>query len=158
MKRQVKGSTSFYVALQEGKRSDYSIMLDGTGMKLTHIASGVPDWLVDVVQVRFEIGPILILAHGAAEQTLAFLFQQRMGRDLTYSEDAGTIHVHARREAAFEGDAGENTITPTLGLAWSIDGGAGIDTIVILATLPQMHVEASATGHTLQRMTDGAML
>lgn len=63
------------MALQEGKRSDYSIMLDGTGMKLTHIASGVTDWLVDLEQVRFETGPILTLAHGAAEQSLAFLFQ-----------------------------------------------------------------------------------
>ncbi|MBS7780759.1 hypothetical protein [Acidovorax sp. CCYZU-2555] len=61
----LKGGTGFDVALQEGKRSDYSIMLDGAGTKITHIASGVTVWLVDVVQVRFETGPTLILAHGA---------------------------------------------------------------------------------------------
>ena len=58
-----------------------------------------------------------------------------MGHDLTYSEDAGTIHVDAWREAAFEGDAGEDIITATLGLAWSIDGGAGFDTVVFPAAL-----------------------
>ena len=194
----LNGGTGFDVALQEGKRSDYSITLDGAGIKLTHIASGVTDWLVDVEQVRFETGPILTLAHSAAEEAASFLFQQWMGRDLTQAEgaviqtldglsalqvaqlfalvypqqagsktpeqlldgmeDAGAIRVNAERTTAFVGDADNNTITPTLGLAWSIDGDAGIDTIVFPATLAQTHIEASANGFTLQRMTDGAML
>ena len=194
----LNGGTGFDVALQEGKRSDYSITLDGTGIKLTHIATSVADWLVDVEQVRFETGPILTVAHSAAEEAAAFLFQQWMGRDLTQAEGAviqtldglsalqvaelfaqvfpqqaggktaqqllegmeaaGAIRVDVARETTFVGDAGNNTFTPPMGLAWTVDGGAGIDTIVIPATLAQMHVEASATGHTLQRMTDGAML
>nr|WP_249729050.1 putative Ig domain-containing protein [Acidovorax sp. CCYZU-2555] len=194
----LNGGTGFDVALQEGKRSDYSITLDGTGIKLTHIATSVADWLVDVEQVRFETGPILTVAHSAAEEAAAFLFQQWMGRDLTQAEGAviqtldglsalqvadlfaqvfpqqaggktaqqllegmetaGAIRVDAARETAYVGDAGNNTFTPPMGLAWTVDGGAGIDTIVIPATLAQMHVEASAAGHTLQRMTDGAML
>ncbi|WP_349630274.1 Ig-like domain-containing protein [Acidovorax sp. CCYZU-2555] len=194
----LNGGTGFDVALQEGKRSDYSITLDGTGIKLTHIATSVADWLVDVEQVRFETGPILTVAHSAAEEAAAFLFQQWMGRDLTQSEGAviqtldglsalqvadlfaqvfpqqaggktaqqllegmetaGAIRVDVARDTTFVGDAGNNTFTPPMGLAWTVDGGAGIDTIVIPATLAQMHVEASATGHTLQRMTDGAML
>ncbi|MBS7780758.1 hypothetical protein [Acidovorax sp. CCYZU-2555] len=89
---------------------------------------------------------------------MAFLSQQWMGRELIQSEDTRTRHVDAWREAAFEGDAGDKTITPTLGLAWSIDGGACIDTIVFPATLAQMHIEASATDFRLQRMNDGAML
>jgi VCBS repeat-containing protein len=196
----LNGGTGFDVALQEGKRSDYTVTLDGAGVKLTHNASGVSDWLVDVEQVRFATGPSLTLAHSAAEEAAAFLFQRWMGRDLTPSEGAviqtlagqtalqvadlfaqvypqqaggrtaqqlldgmsgagaGAIRVDAQRETAYIGDAGDNSFTPTPGLAWSVDGGAGIDTIVFPATLAQTHLEASATGFTLQRMTDGAML
>jgi len=194
----LNGGTGFDVALQEGKRSDYTVASDGAGIKLTHTASGVADWLVDVEQVRFETGTILTVAHSAAEEAAAFLFQQWMGRDLTQSEGAviqtldglsalqvaelfaqvfpqqaagrapaqllegmegkGAIRVDAERAAEFLGDAGNDTITPTLGLAWSVDGGAGVDTLVFPATLAQTHIEASAAGFTLQRMTDGAML
>ena len=194
----LNGGTGFDVALLEGKRSDYSITLDGQGIKLTHIASEVADWLVDVEQVRFATGPSLTVAHSEAEETAAFLFRQRMEREPTPSEgaviqtldglsaqqvaelfalvypqqaagktpaqllegmeSAGAIRVDAERAAAFVGDAGNNTITPTLGLAWSVDGGGGIDTLVFPATLAQTHIEASAAGFTLQRMTDGAML
>ncbi|MEG1117475.1 MAG: hypothetical protein RSE46_20750, partial [Janthinobacterium sp.] len=194
----LNGGTGFDVALQEGKRNDYSITLDGAGIKLTHIASGVSDWLVDVEQLRFDTGPILTVAHSAAEEAAAFLFQQWMGRDLTQSEGAviqtldglsavqvaelfaqvfpqqaggktaqqllagmeaaGAIRVDAVRETTFVGGASDNTITPTLGLAWTIDGGAGTDTLVFPATLAQTHIEASDNGFTLHRMTDGAML
>jgi hypothetical protein len=194
----LNGGTGFDVALQEGKRSDYTVTLDGAGVKLTHNASGVSDWLVDVEQVRFATGPSLTVAHSEAEEAAAFLFQRWMGRDLTPSEGAviqtlagqtalqvadlfaqvypqqaggrtaeqlldgmagaGAIRVDAQRETAYIGDAGDNSFTPAPGLAWSVDGGAGIDTIVFPATLAQTHLEASATGFTLQRMTDGAML
>ena len=194
----LNGGTGFDVAIQEGKRTDYTVTLDGAGIKLTHIASGVVDWLVDVQQVRFETGPILTVAHSAAEEAAAFLFQKWMGHDLTQSEGAviqtldglsavqvanlfaqvypqqagdktaqqllngmeaaGAIRVDADRSTKYVGDAGDNTLTPTLGLAWNVDGGAGIDTLVFPATLAETYIEASATGFTLQRMTNGAML
>src|SRR5690606_13707399 len=87
-RERLNGGTGFDVALQEGKRSDYTVASDGAGIKLTHTASGVAEWLVDVEQVRFETGPILTVAHSAAEEAAAFLFQQWMGRDLTQSEGA----------------------------------------------------------------------
>ncbi len=195
----LNGGTGFDVALQEGKKTDYTITLDGAGIKLTHIASGISDWLVDVEQVRFETGPLLTVAHSAAEEAGAYLFQKWIGRDLTQSEGAiiqtltgktalevatlfaqvfpqqaagktpaqllegmsaaSTIRVDAVREVTVTGDAGHNTITPTLGLARYVDGGAGIDTVVISATLAQTHLQANGSGNfTLQRMTDGAML
>ena len=194
----LNGGTGFDVALQEGKRSDYSITLDGAGIKLTHIATSVADWLVDVEQVRFETGPSLTVAHSAAEEAAAFLFQKWMGRDLTQAEGAviqtldglsavqvaalfaqvypqqaagktaqqllegmeaaGAIRVDADRSTKYVADAGDNTFTPTLGLAWNLDGGAGIDTLVFPATLAETYIETSAKGFTLQRMTDGAML
>ncbi len=194
----LNGGTGFDVALQEGKRSDYSITLDGAGVKLTHGVSGVSDWMVDVEQVRFATGPSLTVAHSEAEEAAAFLFQRWMGRDLTPSEGAviqtlagqtalqvaglfakvypqqaagktaqqlldgmeaaGAIRVDADRSTKYVADAGDNTFSPTLGLAWNLDGGAGIDTLVFPATLAETYIEASATGFTLQRMTDGAML
>ncbi|MES2609349.1 MAG: hypothetical protein V4679_03860 [Pseudomonadota bacterium] len=112
------------MAVQEGARSDYTVTLEGAGIQLTHTASGISDWRVDVEQVRLATG-----------QSLAV-------RDVTVS-----------------GDAGNNTIGPTLGLARYVDGGAGTDTVVIPATLLQTHVQANGNGSfTLQRMTDGAML
>jgi uncharacterized repeat protein (TIGR02059 family) len=194
----LNGGTGFDIALQEGKRSDYTITLDGAGVKLTHDASGVSDWLVDVEQVRFATGPSLTVAHSEAEEAAAFLFQQWMGRDPTPSEgaviqtlagqtalqvadlfaqvypqqaggrtaqqlldgmdSAGAIRVDAARASTFTGDAGDNSFTPTPGLAWSVDGGAGVDTVVFPASFAQLHIEASDAGFTLQRMTDGAML
>ena len=194
----LNGGTGFDVAIQEGKRTDYTVTLDGAGIKLTHVASGVSDWLVDVEQVRFDTGPSLTLAHSAAEEAAAFLFQQWMGRDLTQSEGAviqtldglsavqvadlfaqvfpqqaggrtaqqllegmetaGAIRVDADRSTKYVGDAGDNTFTPTLGMAWNVDGGAGIDTLVFPATLAQTYIDASTTGFTLQRMADGAVL
>ncbi|MEG0225067.1 MAG: calcium-binding protein, partial [Comamonas sp.] len=194
----LNGGTGYDVALQEGKRSDYTITLEGAGIKLTHGASGVSDWLVDVEQVRFATGPSLTVAYSEAEEAAAFLFQQWMGREPTPSEgaviqtlqgktalqvaelfalvfpqqaggrtaqqllegmdSAGAIRVDAERATAFTGDAGDNTFTPTPGLAWSVDGGAGIDTVVFPASFAQMHIEARDAGFTLQRMTDGAML
>jgi Ca2+-binding RTX toxin-like protein len=195
----LNGGTGFDVAIQEGKRTDYTITLEAAGIKLTHIASGVSDWLVDVEQVRFETGPILTVAHSAAEEAGAFLFQKWLGRDLTQGEGAaiqalegwsaeqvatafaqlfpaqtagksvaqqlegmgaaGIVRVDAARDVVVNGDAAHNTITPVLGLAKSVDGGAGIDTVVIPATLAQTHIQHNANGSfTLQRMTDGAML
>jgi len=194
----LNGGTGFDVAVQEGKRSDYTLVLDGAGIKLTHVASGVSDWLVDVEQVRFATGPSLTVAHSAAEEAAAHLFQQWMGRDLTQSEGAaiqtleglsalqvadlfaqvfpqqaggrsaqqllegmsgaGAIRVDAARATTFTGDAGDNSFTPAPGLAWSVDGGAGTDTVVFPASFAQLHIEASDAGFTLQRMTDGAML
>jgi len=72
---------------------------------------------------------------------------------------AGAIRVDAVRDVTVTGDAGHNTISPTLGLARYVDGGAGTDTVVIPATLGQTHVQAHGNGNfTLQRLTDGAML
>ncbi len=194
----LNGGTGFDVAIQEGKRTDYTVTLEGNGIRLTHTASGVSDWLVDVEQVRFATGPSLTVAHSAAEEAAAFLFQKWIGRDLSQAEggiiqtltgktalevatlfaqvfpqqsagktpaqllegmaDAGAIRVDAIRDVTVTGDAGNNTIIPTLGLARYVDGGAGIDTVVIPATLGQTHLNANPTGFTLQRMTDGAML
>jgi uncharacterized repeat protein (TIGR02059 family) len=195
----LNGGTGFDVAIQEGQRTDYTITLEGAGIKLTHTASGVSDWLVDVEQVRFATGPSLTVAHSAAEEAGAYLFQKWTGRDLTQSEGAiiqaltgktalevatlfaqffpeqsagrtpaqllegmsaaGAIRVDAVRDVVVSGDAGHNTITPVLGLARSVDGGAGIDTVVIPATLAQTHIQHNANGsYTLQRLTDGAML
>lgn len=71
---------------------------------------------------------------------------------------AGIVPVDVR-EVAAGGDAGNNTITPTLGLARYVDGGAGIDTVVVSATLAQTYVQHNANGSTtLQRLTDGAMV
>ena len=195
----LNGGTGFDVAIQEGARTDYTVTLEGAGIKLTHTASGVSDWLVDVEQVRFATGPSLTVAHSAAEEAAAFLFQKWLGRDLTQSEgaviqtlagqsaeqvatlfaqvfptqtagktpaqllegmaSAGAIRVDAIREVTVTGDAGNNTISPTLGLARFVDGGAGTDTVVIPATLAQTHVQHNANGsYTLQRLTDGAMV
>ena len=195
----LNGGTGFDVAIQEGSRTDYTVTLDGAGIKLTHTASGVSDWLVDVEQVRFATGPSLTVAHSAAEEAAAYLFQKWIGRDLNQGEgaviqtvtgwsaeqvatafaqlfptqsagkttaqllegmaSAGAIRVDAVREVTVTGDAGNNTITPTLGLARYVDGGAGIDTAVIPATLGQTFVQHNASGSTtLQRLTDGAML
>ncbi|MFN9471099.1 MAG: hypothetical protein ACK59X_06605, partial [Acidovorax sp.] len=177
----------------------YTVTLDGAGIKLTHTASGVSDWLVDVEQVRFATGPSLTVAHSAAEEAAAYLFQKWLGRDLTQSEgaiiqtlagqsaeqvatlfaqvfptqaagktaaqllegmaSAGAIRVDAVRDVIVNGDAGNNTVSPALGLARFVDGGAGIDTVVIPATLAQTFVQANGAGNfTLQRLTDGAML
>ncbi len=195
----LNGGTGFDVAIQEGKRTDYTVTLEGNGIRLTHTATGVSDWLVDVEQVRFATGPSLTVAHSAAEEAAAFLFQKWIGRDLSQAEgaviqtltgqsalqvatlfaqvfaqqsagktpaqllegmaDAGAIRVDAVRDVTVTGDAGNNTIIPTLGLARYVDGGAGIDTVVIPATLAQTHLQANGGGNfTLQRMTDGAML
>jgi hypothetical protein len=195
----LNGGTGFDVAIQEGARTDYTVTLEGAGIKLTHTASGVPDWLVDVEQVRFASGPSLTVAHSAAEEAAAFLFQKWLGRELTQSEGAivqtlaghsaeqvaslfaqlfptqlagktatqlldglstaGAIRIDAVRDVFVSGDAAHNTITPTLGLARYVDGGAGIDTVVLPATLAQTHVQHNANGSfTLQRLTDGAMV
>ncbi|MDZ7862901.1 Ig-like domain-containing protein [Acidovorax sp.] len=195
----LNGGTGFDVAVQEGARSDYTVTLEGAGIKLTHTASGVSDWLVDVEQVRFATGPSLTVAHSAAEEAGAYLFQKWVGRDLNQGEGAitqtltgktalevatlfaqffpeqsagrtpaqllegmgaaGAIRVDAIRDVTVTGDAGHNTINPTLGLARYVDGGAGTDTVVIPATLGQTHVQAHGNGNfTLQRLTDGAML
>lgn len=84
----LNGGTGFDVALQEGKRSDYTAVLDGAGIRLTHTASGVSDWLVDIEQVHFDTGPILTVAHSAAEEAVAYLAAKWVGRDLTQSEGA----------------------------------------------------------------------
>jgi uncharacterized repeat protein (TIGR02059 family) len=195
----LNGGTGFDVAVQEGKRTDYTATLEANGIRLTHIASGVSDWLVDVEQVRFETGPILTVAHSAAEEAAAYLFQKWIGRDLTQAEgtviqtlkgqsaeqvatlfaqvfptqaagktpaqllegmaSAGAVRVDAIREVTVADATGHNTITPTLGLARFVDGGAGIDTVVLPATLAQTFVQANGNGaFTLQRLTDGAML
>ncbi|MGV3682759.1 MAG: DUF4347 domain-containing protein [Acidovorax sp.] len=195
----LNGGTGFDVAIQEGARTDYTVTLEGAGIKLTHTASGVSDWLVDVEQVRFATGPSLTVAHSAAEEAAAYLFQKWIGRELNQSEGAaiqtlagqsaeqvatlfaqvfpqqsagktpaqllegmaggGAIRVDAVRDVIVSGDAGNNTITPTLGLARYVDGGAGIDTVVIPATLGQTFVQHNASGsYTLQRLTEGAML
>ncbi len=196
---QLNGGTGFDVALQEGQRIDYTITLEGQGIRLTHIASGVSDLLVDVEQVRFEAGPIVTVAHSAAEQAAAYLFRQWMGRDLTQAEGAviQTLDgasalevaalfaqvfpseaagkspeallagmasstdlglVNADRTTAVSVDGLDNTIMPTLGLARFVEGGAGIDTVVIPATLAQIHLQAGTSGFTVQRLSDGAML
>ncbi|MDP4079030.1 calcium-binding protein, partial [Acidovorax sp. A1169] len=49
----LNGGTGFDVAIQEGQKTDYTVTLEGAGIKLTHTATGVSDWLVDVEQVRF---------------------------------------------------------------------------------------------------------
>ncbi len=195
----LNGGTGFDVAIQEGQKTDYTVTLDGAGIKLTHTATGVSDWLVDVEQVRFATGPSLTVAHSAAEEAGAYLFQKWIGRDLNQGEgaiiqsltgktalevatlfaqffpeqsagktpaqllegmgSAGAIRVDAVRDITVTGDAGNNTITPTLGLARYVDGGAGIDTVVIPATLGQTYVQSQNNGtFTLQRLTDGAML
>ncbi|MBB6564185.1 hypothetical protein HNP48_006912 [Acidovorax soli] len=195
----LNGGSGFDVAIQEGARTDYTVTLDGAGIKLTHTASGVSDWLVDVEQVRFATGPSLTVAHSAAEEAAAYLFQKWLGRDLTQGEgaiiqpftttsatevatlfaqffpqqsagktpaqllegmaSAGAMRVDAIRDVTVTGNAGNNTISPTLGLARFVDGGAGTDTVVIPATLGQSHVQQNANGgYTLQRLTDGAML
>ncbi len=195
----LNGGTGFDVAVQEGARTDYTVTLEGAGIKLTHTASGVSDWLVDVEQVRFATGPSLTVAHSAAEEAGAYLFQKWIGRDLNQGEGAviqsltgktalevatlfaqffpeqsagktpaqllegmntaGAVRVDAIRDVTVTGDAGHNTIGPTLGLARYVDGGAGTDTVVIPATLGQTHVQAHGNGSfTLQRLTDGAML
>jgi hypothetical protein len=195
----LNGGTGFDVAVQEGARTDYTVTLDGAGIKLTHTATGISDWLVDVEQVRFATGPSLTVAHSAAEEAGAYLFQKWLGRDLNQGEGAiiqsltgktalematlfaqffpeqsagksptqllegmgtaGAIRVDAIRDVTVTGDAGNNTITPTLGLARYVDGGAGIDTVVIPATLSQTYVQSQNNGtFTLQRLTDGAML
>ncbi|MDP4077962.1 DUF4347 domain-containing protein [Acidovorax sp. A1169] len=195
----LNGGTGFDVAVQEGARTDYTVTLEGAGIKLTNTASGVSDWLVDVEQVRFATGPSLTVAHSAAEEAGAYLFQKWLGRDLNQGEGAiiqsltgktalevatlfaqvfpeqsagksptqllegmstaGAIRVDAIRDVTVTGDAGNNTITPTLGLARYVDGGAGIDTVVIPATLSQTYVQSQNNGtFTLQRLTDGAML
>ncbi|CAN7487544.1 Ig-like domain-containing protein [Acidovorax sp. LjRoot66] len=195
----LNGGTGFDVAIQEGTRTDYTVTLEGAGIKLTHTATGVSDWLVDVEQVRFATGPSLTVAHSAAEEAGAYLFQKWIGRDLNQGEGAiiqsltgktalevatlfaqvfpeqsagktpaqllegmgaaGAIRVDAVRDITVTGDAGNNTITPTLGLARYVDGGAGIDTVVIPATLGQTYVQSQNNGSfTLQRLTDGAML
>ncbi|MDZ7866842.1 DUF4347 domain-containing protein [Acidovorax sp.] len=196
----LNGGTGFDVALQQGTRTDYTLTLDsGGGMRLTHTATGVSDWLIDVEQVRFDSGPILTLAHSAAERAAAHLFQTWLGRDLTQGEGAiiqtlagwsaeqvatafaqlfpaqaagktvaqlldgmdtaGIVPVDAVRDVIVNGNAAHNTIAPTLGLARQVDGGAGIDTVLVPATLAQTHVQQHADGSfTLQRLTDGAML
>jgi methionine-rich copper-binding protein CopC len=195
----LNGGTGFDVAIQEGARTDYTVTLEGAGIKLTHTASGVSEWMVDVEQVRFATGPSLTVAHSAAEEAAAYLFQKWLGRDLTQSEgaiiqtlagqsaeqvatlfaqvfptqaagktaaqllegmaSAGAIRVDAVRDVIVNGDAGNNTVSPALGLARFVDGGAGIDTVVIPATLAQTFVQANGAGNfTLQRLTDGAML
>ncbi len=195
----INGGTGFDVALQSGQRADYTATLEGQGIRLTHTATGVSDWLVDVEQVRFDTGPGLTVAHSAAEEAAAFLFAKWLGRDLTPSEGAavqtlaghtatevatlfaqlfpqqsvgktaaqlldgmagaGALRVDAVREVAVNGDAGNNTISPTLGLARYVDGGAGIDTVVIPATLAQTLVQTHGNGNaTVHRLTDGAML
>jgi len=195
----LNGGTGFDVAIQEGTRADYTVTLEGAGIKLTHTATGVSDWLVDVEQVRFATGPSLTVAHSAAEEAGAYLFQKWIGRDLNQGEGAiiqsltgktalevatlfaqvfpeqsagktpaqllegmgaaGAVRVDAVRDITVTGDAGNNTITPTLGLARYVDGGAGIDTVVIPATLGQTYVQSQNNGSfTLQRLTDGAML
>ncbi|MDP4076332.1 DUF4347 domain-containing protein [Acidovorax sp. A1169] len=193
----LNGGTGFDVAVQEGARTDYTVTLEGAGIKLTHTATGVSDWLVDVEQVRFATGPSLTVAHSAAEEAGAYLFQKWLGRDLNQGEGAiiqtltgktalevatlfaqvfpeqsagrtpaqllegmaGAVRVDAVRDVTVTGDAGNNTITPTLGLARYVDGGAGIDTVVIPATLGQTYVQSQNNGtFTLQRLTDGAML
>ena len=195
----LNGGTGFDVAIQEGTRTDYTVTLEGAGIKLTHTASGVSEWLVDVEQVRFATGPSLTVAHSAAEKAAAYLFQKWIGHDLNQGEgaiiqsltgktalevatlfaqvfptqaagktpaqllegmaSAGAIRVDAIRDVTVTGDAGNNTITPTLGLARFVDGGAGTDTVVIPATLSQTYVQSQNNGSfTLQRLTDGAML
>ncbi|WP_428001679.1 DUF4347 domain-containing protein [Acidovorax sp.] len=195
----LNGGTGFDVAIQEGTRADYTVTLEGAGIKLTHTATGVSDWLVDVEQVRFATGPSLTVAHSAAEEAGAYLFQKWIGRDLNQGEGAiiqsltgktalevatlfaqvfpeqsagktpaqllegmgaaGAVRVDAVRDVTVTGDAGNNTISPTLGLARYVDGGAGIDTVVIPATLSQTYVQSQNNGSfTLQRLTDGAML
>jgi len=195
----LNGGTGFDVAIQEGQKTDYTVTLEGAGIKLTHTASGVSDWLVDVEQVRFATGPSLTVAHSAAEEAGAYLFQKWLGRDLNQGEGAiiqsltgktalevatlfaqffpeqsagktpaqllegmgaaGAVRVDAVRDITVTGDAGNNTISPTLGLARYVDGGAGIDTVVIPATLGQTYVQSQNNGtFTLQRLTDGAML
>ncbi|MDR6153050.1 putative repeat protein (TIGR02059 family) [Acidovorax delafieldii] len=195
----MNGGTGFDVAIQEGARSDYTVTLDGAGVKLTNTATGVSDRLVDVEQVRFATGPSLTVVHSAAEEAGAYLFQKWLGRDLNQGEgaviqsitgwsaeqvaiafaqlfptqsagkttaqllegmaSAGAIRVDAIREVTVTGDADNNIITPTLDLAQHVDGGAGIDTVVIPTTLGQTYVQANGAGNfTLQRLTDGAML
>ena len=195
----LNGGTGFDAAQQEGRRSDYQILLEGSGIRLIHTETGVVDWLMDVEQVRFATGPSLTVAQSAAEEAAAFLFQQWMGRELTQAEGAviqtlsgssaqqvaqlfaqvfpqaaagntpaallqgladhaGIVRVDAVRDLTVIGNAGDNTINPTLGLARYVDGGAGIDTVVIPATLAQTHLQASSNGFTVQRTTDGAML
>lgn len=195
----LNGGAGFDVALQSGKRTDYTATLEGQGIRLTHTATGVSDWLVDVEQVRFDTGPVLTVAHSAAEEAAAFLFAKWLGRDLTPSEGAavqtlaghtatevsalfaqlfpqqsagktaaqlldgmagaGALRVDAVREVTVNGDAGNNTISPTLGLARHVDGGAGIDTVVIPATLAQTLIQTHGNGNTtVHRLTDGAML
>lgn len=195
----INGGTGFDVALQSGKRTDYTATQEGQGIRLTHTASGVSDWLVDVEQVRFDSGPSLTVAHSTAEEAAAFLFATWLGRDLTPAEGAavqtlaghtaaevaalfaqlfpqqsaaksaaqlldgmagaGALRVDAVREVTVNGDAGNNTISPTLGLARHVDGGAGIDTVVIPATLAQTLIQTHGNGNTtVHRLTDGAML
>ena len=194
----LNGGTGFDVAMQDGASTDYTVTLDGAGIKLTHTASGISDWLVDVEQVRFATGPSLTVAHSAAEEAAAYLVQKFLGRHLTQGEGAviqtlagtsglevarlfgqlfpeqtagktpaqllegmagaGAIRADAVRDVIVNGDAGNNSITPTLGLARYVDGGAGIDTVVIPATLAQTHIQSTSGNATLQRLTDGAML
>jgi hypothetical protein len=195
----LNGGTGFDVALQEGKKSDYAIIVEGAGIKLTHIATGVTDWLVDVEQVRFESGPSLTVAHSVAEEAGSYLFQKWIGRDLTQAEgaiiqslsgksalevaalfaqvfpeqtagktlaqlldgmdSAGAARIDAVREITVINDADNNTIIPVMGLARYVNGGAGIDTVVLPATLGQTLVQHNANGSiTLQRMIDGAMV
>jgi len=66
--------------------------------------------------------------------------------------------VNADRTTAVSVDGLDNTIMPTLGLARFVEGGAGIDTVVIPATLAQIHLQAGTSGFTVQRLSDGAML
>lgn len=195
----LNGGTGFDIALQSGKRTDYTATLEGQGIRLTHTATGVSDWLVDVEQVRFDTGPVLTVAHTAAEEAAAFVFAKWLGRDLTPAEGAvvqtlaghtatevatlfaqlfpqqaagktavqlldgmagaGALRVDALREVTVSGDAGNNTISPTLGLARHVDGGAGIDTVVIPATLAQTLMQTHGNGNaTVHRLSDGAML
>ena len=195
------GGAGFDVALQEGKLADYKVTLDGQGIRLTHISSGVYDLLVDVEQVRFDTGPAFTVAYSAAEQAAAFLFRKWLDRDMTQAEGvtykalvgASALDVAATFARAFPqatsgesagtlidgmaestsiirlgagpapelsilGNAGDNTLSPVLGVIRHVDGYGGIDTVVLPVALGQAQLEASGTGFTLTRVSDGALL
>jgi hypothetical protein len=112
-------------------------------------------------------GAVIQTLEGLSALQVADLFaqvfpQQAGGRSaqqlLEGMSGAGAVRVDAARETTFTGDAGDNSFTPAPGLAWSVDGGAGTDTVVFPASFAQLHIEASDAGFTLQRMSDGAML
>ncbi|QEI04609.1 DUF4214 domain-containing protein [Pigmentiphaga aceris] len=143
----MNGGFGFDTAVQSGVLSDYTYALDGHTVVLTHKVSGEIDRFLDVENIVFDSGRSIIVAHEAGD--VATLTAR--------VADAELIALNANR--AVSGTAGNDEVTPTLGMALNINLGDGIDIVRLGGGRTDVHIDVEAGERAeLTRLEDGAML